>query len=399
MVNTDTKLSVLACILYSRDAAKKVMEYCRATDFPDRYQHIYTVAHRMVRDNKVINMITLLEEAGHHFGVEIAVLGQYSLTDVDLVQKITYIVRERLQQQLISIDPHDGELDRILSQYQAEMLPEQAMEVIRPQEVLGSILEYYETGGEKTYTTGFNNIDQYYRISKKQLTIVTGMPGSGKSEFLDHMAVNLAKNEGWKFLYFSPENFPPERHIAKLIEKWTGWPFRRGPMERISKQHVIDTVGKISEYFSFIRAQDDNRTLRYIIQTAKKKACDGFIIDPWNEIEHLRPESMTETEYIGLSLADMKAFAVNHDAHVWLVAHPKKMVRDKEGNYPVPNPYDISGSAHFRNKADNCLTVYRPDAQVHGVEVHIQKIRFKDNGKLGMTKLGYDVVTGKFKDR
>jgi hypothetical protein len=42
---------------------------------------------------------------------------------------------------------------------------------------------------------------------------------------------------------------------------------------------------------------------------------------------------------------------------------------------PVPTPYDISGSAHWRNKADNCLTLWRDEKEPdRPVQLHVQKI-------------------------
>ena len=45
-----------------------------------------------------------------------------------------------------------------------------------------------------------------------------------------------------------------------------------------------------------------------------------------------------------------------YDVHVWFVAHPRQM-RDWKGE--PPTMYDISGSAHFINKADNGVVVHR----------------------------------------
>jgi twinkle protein len=78
---------------------------------------------------------------------------------------------------------------------------------------------------------------------------------------------------------------------------------------------------------------------------------------------------------------------------VWVVAHPTKLKKLDNGGYPPPTPYDISGSAHWRNKPDNCITVYR-DMESNDVDVHIQKVRFKEIGKIGKATLRYDVATG-----
>ena len=65
------------------------------------------------------------------------------------------------------------------------------------------------------------------------LSVVTGIPGSGKSELLDAMMVNLAQRYGWRFGICSFEN-PPGEHIAKLAEKYVGQPFWEGPAPRIA---------------------------------------------------------------------------------------------------------------------------------------------------------------------
>ena len=72
-----------------------------------------------------------------------------------------------------------------------------------------------------------------------------------------------------------------------------------------------------------------------------------FVLDPWNELEHERPDGMTLTEYVGKALREFKAFAHRYEAHVIVVAHPAKLRRDPEGRYPIPSLYDISDSAHW----------------------------------------------------
>lgn len=104
------------------------------------------------------------------------------------------------------------------------------------------------------------------------------------------------------------------------------------------------------------------------------------------------------TEYISQSLTKVRRFARTYGVHVWLVAHPTKLVKDTKGCYPVPTPYDVSGSAHWRNKADNCLCVWRDVAQseCRVVDIHVQKIRFQEIGKPGKATLAYDYATGRY---
>jgi twinkle protein len=54
-------------------------------------------------------------------------------------------------------------------------------------------------------------------------------------------------------------------------------------------------------------------------------------------------------------------------------------------------------SANWRNKADNCLTIWRNvEVDDNRVEVHIQKIRFREIGKPGMVELIYEPSCGRF---
>lgn len=82
----------------------------------------------------------------------------------------------------------------------------------------------------------------------------------------------------------------------------------------------------------------------------------GLLVDPYNELDHQRPSHMSETEYVSQMLTKIKRFAQHHDVHVWFVAHPRQL-RDWKGQ--PPTMYDISGSAHFINKADNGLVIHR----------------------------------------
>ena len=87
------------------------------------------------------------------------------------------------------------------------------------------------------------------------------------------------------------------------------------------------------------------------------------------------------------------------NCHLWLVAHPSKLQRKKDGSLPVPTPHDVSGSAHFWNKSDNCICVDRDQGEgTEDVDIHVQKIRFRHVGHVGLAGLRYDRVTGQYRD-
>jgi twinkle protein len=67
--------------------------------------------------------------------------------------------------------------------------------------------------------------------------------------------------------------------------------------------------------------------------------------------------------------------------------------------YPIVTLYDISGSAHFFNKCDNGLSLWRDKyAGDNLAQIHVQKIRFRECGKLGMADLRFDWQSGRYEN-
>lgn len=256
-------------------------------------------------------------------------------------------------------------------------------------------------GGDRT---GWPSVDQHYTVVPGQLTVITGWPGSGKSEWLDALLVNLM-HQGWRAAIFSPENQPLELHAAKLLEKVSGKPFGRGPTERLTWDEVRElSIELLTGRVGFVVAPEGGaRTAQGVIDAAEPWL-DNFVgqkralvIDPWNELEHWRPSNLSETEYISQQLSLVRNWARQNSVHVFIVAHPQKMRRDN-GELPIPRPDMIAGSQHWWNKADCAITVYRSfDADgPQEVEIHVQKVRFKHVGRIGAVKLRYDRVTGRY---
>jgi twinkle protein len=260
----------------------------------------------------------------------------------------------------------------------------------------------YRDGLPKGQSTGWLSVDDYYRVLPGLWTLVTGIPGHGKSEWLDGLCVNLAAVSGWSIAVFSAENQPLEFHVSKLVEKYLGKPFNDGPTERMTEAELAKAKQWVGDHFYFIYPAEP--TLDSILDRAKvlvtRYGIRGLVIDPWNEIQHERADGVSETEHISLSLSKVRRFARSHNVHVWIVAHPKQLHKEKDGDYPVPTPYDVSGSAHWRNKADQCITIWRDQQREESREVfvHVQKVRFKWTGQVGCATLMWDRVTGRYFD-
>ena len=54
----------------------------------------------------------------------------------------------------------------------------------------------------RSVTTGYEEVDPLYTVVEGQLTVVTGHPSSGKSEFIDQIMINIAKDKDEVWISF-----------------------------------------------------------------------------------------------------------------------------------------------------------------------------------------------------
>ena len=252
----------------------------------------------------------------------------------------------------------------------------------------------FEHGLQKGVTIGHDNFDRLCSFETKRLCIVTGIPGSGKSEFIDEIAERLNMRYGWRFAYFSPENAPLAYHASKLIEKFTGKKFSKETLKfgeyRLVKEHLEDN-------FYFISPADNFR-VDTILEKAKflvrRRGIKALVIDPYNRLES-QQGNRNETQYISELLDKLTNFAQINDILIILMAHPTKQPKNKDGVIEAPTLYDISGSANFYNKADFGIVVHRNRLE-NTVEVHVQKVKFRHLGECGTCLFKYNINNGRY---
>ncbi|CAD5169375.1 unnamed protein product [Musa acuminata subsp. malaccensis] len=268
--------------------------------------------------------------------------------------------------------------------------------------------EYYHRSlGFELVSTGWRALDELYNVVPGELTVITGVPNSGKSEWIDALLCNINEARKWKFLLCSMENKVRD-HARKLLEKYINKPFinsRYGEStERMSVQELEQGKKWLNDTFYLIRCEDDSLpSIDWVLELAKsavvRYGIRGLVIDPYNELDHQRSSKLTETQYVSHMLTKIKRFAQHHACHVWFVAHPRQLQNWR--GYP-PNLYDISGSAHFINKCDNGIVIHRNRNANAGpldrVQVCVRKVRNKVAGRIGDAFLSYNKTTGKFED-
>lgn len=255
--------------------------------------------------------------------------------------------------------------------------------------------DMYINGLDNGVDTGMREFDELLRTAKGYITTITGIPGHGKSDFVDQIALKLRLRHNWKIAFYSPENKPTKLHISKLARKLIGKKWFGN--DRVTPEELASVKETLNNHFWFIKPEKDftlDSILKSVKQLKKTKGIDAYVIDAWNKLEHKYGQS--ETKYIGECLDKIGQFGEENNVHCFLVAHPTKISKDKNtGLYDIPNLYSIAGSANFYNKTDNGISVYR-NFHTNRTEVYVQKVKFSHWGKVGHCEFQYDLDSGRF---
>lgn len=242
--------------------------------------------------------------------------------------------------------------------------------------------------------------DKKISFETKRLCIVTGIPSSGKSEFIDEMCVRFNIFHDLKIGYFSPENMPTQLHAIKIIEKLTGKTFAKECPDfrfKLDPAEYIEVKNYYRDNFFHV-APNGASTLEAVLDGMEylvdKCGVKIVVIDPYNRLESEQGEKETETQYISKVLDRLTTFAQTKDVLVILMAHPTKIKKDN-GNGGVPTFYDIAGSANFYNKADFGLIVHR-DMNTKTTLVRIEKVKFRHLGEKGDTWFKFNAHNGRY---
>ena len=279
-------------------------------------------------------------------------------------------------------DPNDfliehgaEELKKVITT--ATQVPLEGVSTLRDLEA--DLLDFVHNGFKPGFQVGLDNFDKIFSTYTSQFITVTGIPSSGKSDFVDQMCIGYNKNYGWKTAFASPENKPNFLHAHKLIRKtWEGMPTKDDVGSAKWKQvteHINDNY-----YFIDMDRYTLENVLRKGAELVKRKGIKCLVIDPFNKIRDVDCKTEDVNRYTMEYLTKIETFAKKYDVLVMVVAHPTKMYRDKEGKIEEPTMYSIKGGGEWYDASYHGLLVHR-DYEAQTVKVKVLKVKFQNLGE------------------
>jgi twinkle protein len=236
--------------------------------------------------------------------------------------------------------------------------------------------ELPELDPPRAFETGIVGLSEHFKLRPGDFAVITGVPGHGKSSFINEVCCRMAEKHGWRTVFASFEQVSQTDHRRALRT------FHAKKLEKLmSPDEIAKADAWIRQHFGFVvPREDDDVTLEWLLrvlkQAALRKEAQIVVIDPWNEMDHTRPPDMTLTEYTGFAIKQFKKFARKYRVHLIVAAHPTKMQRNKDGKYPIPSLYDISDPAHWANKPDVGIVINRADLSINETTIKVAKARY-----------------------
>ena len=248
-------------------------------------------------------------------------------------------------------------------------------------DIESEVTDFVENGFKPGFQVGLQNFDDIFSTYTGQFITVTGIPSSGKSDFVDQMVIGYNINYGWKTAFASPENAPTYLHAHKLMRKtWQGMPTRGD----INSEKWNRVANHINDNFFFIDMERYTleSVLRKGAELVKRKGIKCLVIDPFNKIRDVDSKTEDVNRYTMEYLTKIESFAKKFDVLVFIVAHPTKMYRAQDGKIEEPTMYNIKGGGEWYDASYHGILVHR-NYEEKTVKAKILKVKFQNLGETG----------------
>jgi len=241
--------------------------------------------------------------------------------------------------------------------------------------------DFVKNGFKPGFQVGLKNFDDIFSTYTGQFITVTGIPSSGKSDFVDQMCVGYNANYGWKTAFASPENAPTYLHAHKLMRKvWQDMP----SPDDIDGEQWNKVADHVNDNFFFIDME--RYTLDHVLQKGaelvKRKGIKCLVIDPFNKVRDINCKTEDVNRYTMEYLTKIEIFAKKYDVLVFIVAHPTKMYKGSDGKIEEPTMYNIKGGGEWYDASYHGLLIHR-DYEAKTVKAKVLKVKFQNLGENG----------------
>lgn len=282
----------------------------------------------------------------------------------------------------------------------AKQVPLEGVEQIK--DIQEELIDFWKNGAKRGATIDLEGFDEVASFEMKQYTLLLSAPGSGKSDFIDHICAKFATKYGWKTAICSPENVPTKFHYDKIVRKILGY----RPKDKLFTDNVKNTIDFIQNHYIHLKQQTRfylEDVLEKFAELVKRKGIRIFVLDPFNKIKLKSVDRSKVNEYTEEYHIMIDEFCKKYDCHVFLVLHPNKLSMKRLGKdafsektYKMPTAYDAKGGGEHFDMSYNIIGMVR-DFEMGVVQIRTLKWKFQHLGTSAIDNwYGWNINNGRY---
>ena len=429
--NIDAEISVLGCGFLERTALDKIMD--EVTDemfYSVENRTIYKAMKNLHTNNIPVDAATVCNELDKNKELSKAGGVEY-ITDIinsvpstanlnyyikiifeksilrNLINKTTKIQEECYEEQDSIVDIVENAERNILSVYNDRL----GKDIRSIQDVLPDIQKNMEALAEsKTdftgIRTGYYDFDNMTRgLQKKQVIIVAGRPGCGKSAFALNVALNAAIKNKNSIAFFSLEMGVEEiaKRMFGCVGKIDGDVLKTGKLKNNDWKKWNEAMSELSDTKFFI---DDSGglTVSEIRRKCRKlknsdSGLDLIVIDYLQLLSSSSKYAGQRVQEVSEISRDIKKLAMELDVPVIALAQLSRSVEQRKDGDKTPKLSDLRESGSIEQDADIVLFLHSDEYGKYDGNINrkIKLIVAKHRaGQTGAVDLIFKMNTGSF---
>ena len=429
--NIDAEISVLGCGFLEKEALNKVCEEMDAEMFySEANKLIYKTMKELHTNNIPVDAATVSNELDKSKSLS-KVGGVEYITEIinsvpstanlnyyikiifeksilrNLISKATQIQEDCYEEQDPIVDIVENAERNILGVYNDRL----GRDIKRIQDILPEMQKQIETLAEaKTeftgIRTGYYDFDNMTRgLQNKQVIIIAGRPGCGKSAFALNVALNAAIHEHKSIAFFSLEMGVEEitRRMFECVGKIDGDVLKTGKLKNTDWKKWNEAMSVLGDTKFYI---DDSGglTVSEIRRKCRKlknsqDGLDLIVIDYLQLLSSSAKYAGQRVQEVSEISRDIKKLAMELDIPVIALAQLSRSVEQRKGGDSKPKLSDLRESGSIEQDADIVLFLHSDEYGTYNgninrkIELLVAKHRA---GNTGSVDLVFKMNTGSF---
>ena len=255
--------------------------------------------------------------------------------------------------------------------------------IIKMSDTLSALKHQYQHGVVRAKSSGYKCLNNNFNLLLGTPLVLNGMPNMGKTSFTFQIMLNTIVLYGWKWLIFSPENYPHERLVSTLVNMLVGKPIDKKYPGVMSLTEMESAVSYLNEYVYILDDKDegwDHSEIRDTVASfVERKGINCCLIDPFNSATKGLKSNLDRESFLNIELSAYTRLAISCNVLVWINAHPKTL--DKQYQNNAPHVMDLAGGVMFFNKMYLAACIHiqnREDPENTISELHVDKVKFQN---------------------